>query len=78
MGLKQLAEKTYAERAKEVDEELRAILESRRTQIKVVGAGGAGNNTLTRLMQIGIVVLRLLLLILTRRICFILMLTKKF
>jgi cell division protein FtsZ len=55
MGLKQLAEKTYAERAKEIDEELRAILESRRTQIKVVGAGGAGNNTLTRLMQIGIV-----------------------
>jgi cell division protein FtsZ len=55
MGLKQLAEKTLAERAKEVDEELRSILESRRTQIKVVGAGGAGNNTLTRLMQIGIV-----------------------
>jgi cell division protein FtsZ len=55
MGLKQLAEKTYAEKTKQVDEEIRAILESRKTQIKVVGAGGAGNNTLTRLMQIGVV-----------------------
>lgn len=54
MGIRQFVEKT-SERTKEIDEELRKILESRKTQIKVVGAGGAGNNTITRLMQVGIV-----------------------
>jgi cell division protein FtsZ len=39
----------------EMDEELRKILESRRAEIKVVGAGGAGGNTVSRLMQVGIV-----------------------
>ncbi len=38
----------------EIDEELRQILEKRKTKIKVVGCGGAGNNTITRLMQVGI------------------------
>ncbi|MEM7828434.1 MAG: cell division protein FtsZ [Candidatus Aenigmatarchaeota archaeon] len=38
-----------------VDEELRKILESRKAEIKVVGVGGAGNNTISRLMQVGIV-----------------------
>ncbi|HDD46335.1 MAG TPA: cell division protein FtsZ [Candidatus Aenigmarchaeota archaeon] len=37
------------------DEELRKILESRKAEIKVVGLGGAGGNTISRLMQIGIV-----------------------
>src|SRR3989338_3369410 len=37
------------------DEELRKILESRKAEIKVVGVGGAGGNTISRLMQIGIV-----------------------
>ncbi|HLD42153.1 MAG TPA: cell division protein FtsZ [archaeon] len=37
------------------DEELRKILESRKAEIKVVGIGGSGNNTLSRLMQVGIV-----------------------
>lgn len=55
MGLKQLTEKNISEKSTPVDEELRSILESRKTQIKVVGAGGAGNNTITRLMQVGIV-----------------------
>lgn len=54
MGVRQFIEKP-SERTKEVDEELKRILESRKTQIKVVGAGGAGNNTITRLMQVGIV-----------------------
>jgi cell division protein FtsZ len=54
MGVRQFVEKP-SERTKEIDEELRTILESRKTQIKVVGAGGAGNNTITRLMQVGIV-----------------------
>ncbi|MBI2579460.1 MAG: cell division protein FtsZ [Candidatus Aenigmarchaeota archaeon] len=37
------------------DEELRKILEAKKAEIKVVGAGGAGGNTISRLMQIGIV-----------------------
>jgi hypothetical protein len=39
----------------ETDEELRKILESRKAEIKVVGVGGAGGNTVSRMMQIGIV-----------------------
>ena len=37
------------------DTELKKILEGRKADIKVVGAGGAGNNTITRMMQVGIV-----------------------
>ncbi|NOZ82184.1 MAG: cell division protein FtsZ [Candidatus Micrarchaeota archaeon] len=37
------------------DEELRKLLEARKAVIKVVGIGGAGNNTISRLMQVGIV-----------------------
>lgn len=55
MGIKQLSEKSLREKIKPEDEELKNLLESRKTQIKVVGAGGAGNNTLTRLMQVGII-----------------------
>lgn len=38
-----------------VDDELRKLLESRKAEIKVVGCGGAGGNTISRLMQVGIV-----------------------
>jgi cell division protein FtsZ len=38
-----------------VDEELKKLLETRRAEIKVVGIGGAGNNTISRMMQVGIV-----------------------
>lgn len=54
MGIKQLIEKQSG-KFTDVDEEIRAILEKRKTKIKVVGCGGAGNNTITRLMQVGIV-----------------------
>src|SRR3989338_3208407 len=37
------------------DEELRKLLETRKAEIKIVGAGGAGGNTISRLMQIGVV-----------------------
>jgi len=37
------------------DDELKKVFEARRAQIKVIGVGGAGNNTITRLMQTGIV-----------------------
>lgn len=43
------------ERDGEMDEELRRILESRKAEIKVVGVGGGGGNTVSRLMQVGIV-----------------------
>lgn len=36
------------------DEELRRLIEERKADIKVVGSGGAGNNTISRLMQVGI------------------------
>ena len=55
MGVKQFVERPVSDKTAQIDEELRSILESRKTQIKVVGAGGAGNNTITRLMQVGIV-----------------------
>ena len=38
----------------DIDRELEELLRSHRTVIKVFGAGGAGNNTVTRLMQAGI------------------------
>lgn len=38
-----------------VDAELRKLLESKKAHIKIVGSGGAGNNTISRLMQVGVV-----------------------
>lgn len=38
----------------EIDEDLRSIIEQSRAKIYVVGAGGAGNNTISRLTDIGI------------------------
>lgn len=38
----------------EADKELKEMIEERKTRIQVVGTGGAGNNTITRLNQIGI------------------------
>ena len=38
-----------------IDDELRKLLESRKAEIKVIGSGGAGGNTISRLVQIGIV-----------------------
>ena len=35
------------------DEELEKILNAHRTVIKVVGTGGAGNNTITRITEVG-------------------------
>ncbi len=55
MGVRQLAEKNArAERMQRDDDELKQIMEAKKTQIKIVGCGGAGNNTITRLNEIGI------------------------
>ena len=41
---------TEFKRHTEMDDELRKILESRKAEIKVCGIGGAGGNTISRLM----------------------------
>jgi len=38
----------------EIDEDLRGIIEQSRAKIFVIGSGGAGNNTISRLTEIGI------------------------
>ncbi|HLD83269.1 MAG TPA: cell division protein FtsZ [archaeon] len=43
-----------SKRNKVGDDELRKILESKKATIKIVGAGGAGGNTLSRLTQVGV------------------------
>jgi len=50
MAIKQLASKGNSPE----DEELKKFVEKTKIKIKVVGCGGAGNNTVSRLMQMGI------------------------
>lgn len=51
MGLKS----STREVGKGIDEELKKLLESKRAIIKVIGCGGAGGNTISRLMEVGII-----------------------
>lgn len=44
-----------SEKISSMDEDLRKLLEARKANIKVIGIGGAGNNTVSRMMQVGIV-----------------------
>ena len=39
---------------REVDEELKRLIASQKTRIKVIGSGGAGNNTINRISEVGI------------------------
>ncbi len=39
---------------RDVDEELKQLIANQKTRIKVIGAGGAGNNTINRISQVGI------------------------
>ncbi len=41
-------------RLSKVDEELRKFLDKKKASIKIVGTGGAGNNTITRMVQVGV------------------------
>ncbi|MEM5807427.1 MAG: cell division protein FtsZ, partial [Candidatus Aenigmatarchaeota archaeon] len=41
-------------KTKKIDEELKQLLESKFNKIRIIGCGGAGNNTITRLMDAGI------------------------
>src|SRR3989338_8042873 len=45
---------SHQEANKDIDEELQRMIASHRTRIKVVGAGGAGNNTIQRIGEVGI------------------------
>ncbi|MFQ3307875.1 MAG: cell division protein FtsZ [Candidatus Nanohaloarchaea archaeon] len=38
----------------DIDEELEDLIEQRKAEIKVIGSGGAGNNTISRLVDVGI------------------------
>ncbi len=49
-----MTKKREKRRSQQVDEELKQLLESKKASIRVVGSGGAGNNTITRMMEVGI------------------------
>ncbi len=53
MAIQPFLKKTVRKESK-IDEELKKLLEEKKANIKVVGSGGAGNNTITRMMQTGI------------------------
>ncbi len=54
MGVKQLKKKIKDGDVNRDDKKIMSLMEARETKIKVVGCGGAGNNTITRLMEVGI------------------------
>ncbi len=47
--------KKEVQRSSSIDEELEKLLEVQKAKIKVVGAGGAGNNAINRMTELGIV-----------------------
>lgn len=49
MGIAQISSTT----SKDTDKELEAVLGSHKTIIRIVGSGGAGNNTVSRLLEVG-------------------------
>ena len=46
--------KVTPKKSSPVDEELEQILAKQKAKIKVIGAGGAGNNTINRINEVGI------------------------
>ena len=50
----QAALKTELKKRLPIDEELEQILAQQKAKIKVIGTGGAGNNTINRMSEIGI------------------------
>ncbi|MBU2634260.1 MAG: cell division protein FtsZ [Nanoarchaeota archaeon] len=47
--------KREAQKTSSIDEELEQLLANQKAKIKVIGTGGAGNNTINRMSEIGIV-----------------------
>ncbi len=52
--LKSPSLKLSAQKTSSIDEELEQLLANQRAKIKVIGTGGAGNNTINRMSEIGI------------------------
>jgi len=50
----QVADKNISAMPVDKDQELEALLQSHQTRIRVVGCGGGGNNTVTRLLEVGV------------------------
>jgi cell division protein FtsZ len=44
----------FAQRHNEMDDELETLLASQKATIKVIGVGGGGNNTITRISEVGV------------------------
>ena len=51
----ELVFKREMQKTSSIDEELEQILSNQKAKIKVIGAGGAGNNTINRISEVGIV-----------------------
>jgi cell division protein FtsZ len=45
---------SVSEEVKEIDRELEELIKKQSAKIKVIGVGGAGNNSLSRMREIGI------------------------
>lgn len=50
----QVADKNITAMPLDKDQELEALLQSHQTRIRVVGCGGGGNSTVTRLLEVGV------------------------
>ena len=46
--------KLNVQKTSNIDEELEQLLANQKAKIKIIGAGGAGNNTINRMSEIGI------------------------
>jgi cell division protein FtsZ len=55
MAVQPITKRRERRRSHDIDKELKKLLETRKANIRVVGSGGAGNNTITRMMEVGIV-----------------------
>ncbi|MBS3172466.1 cell division protein FtsZ [Candidatus Woesearchaeota archaeon] len=49
-----ISEKRLPDKMTDIDQELEQILNAQKARIKVIGAGGAGNNTINRMYEVGI------------------------
>lgn len=67
-----------SEEVKEIDRELEELIKKQSAKIKVIGVGGAGNNSLSRMREIGIRGENSSRLIPTHRIYYMQMQTRKF
>ena len=53
-GSVQSREISHEEANKDIDDDLRQLIANQKTRIRVIGCGGAGNNTINRISEVGI------------------------